>query len=121
MPGEFIEFKDDSLIGYEGEVTVEPYVESPRNWPCPSISRVIQGRVQIPNLSNDPIHLFRSQHIANICRVVNKSFSQSNIVFCAAVLRFKLSALSSTKPWLAVDLGAHASSRNLANSLFNDK
>ena len=39
-------------------------------WPSPSISRVIQGSIRIPNLGTDPIQISRIQHIAQIRRVI---------------------------------------------------
>ena len=36
----------------------------------PSITRVIQISIRIPNLSKEPVHILRSQHIAQIRRVL---------------------------------------------------
>ena len=72
LPGDFVEFKSDSLKDFEGEVAIEPHSSSLMygSWPSPSISRVINGTVRIPNNSNDPIPVKRSQHFAQIRRVV---------------------------------------------------
>ena len=61
MPGDFVEIYADELKSFNGEVAIEPRVESPLsgNWPEPSIS---QGTVQIPNLSYEPIILSKCQH-----------------------------------------------------------
>ena len=50
-PGEYIEIYSDNLSNYEGEIAIEPRTDSPLqgNWPAPSMSRVIQGTVRIPN------------------------------------------------------------------------
>jgi len=42
MPGEFIEVYADDLKPFNGEVSIEPRIESPLsgNWPKPSMSRV---------------------------------------------------------------------------------
>ena len=38
-----------------------------------SIARVIQGSVRIPNLTNEPVSITKSQHLAQIRRVVTPS------------------------------------------------
>ena len=71
MPGDFLEVTDKSLLGFEGEVSVEPHTdEVHQQWPLPIVSRAIQGRIRIPNLGSDPIQVARSQHIADIHRVL---------------------------------------------------
>ena len=75
MPGEFIEIQSRRLEQYEGEVTVEPTIQSLNGWPAPTISRVIQGRIRIPNLGTEPVLLSQSQPIANIRRVLNEQIS----------------------------------------------
>ncbi len=69
-PGEFIELKDTSLSSYEGNVSIEPRIDSPLlgSWPSPTISRVIQGVVRIPNDTTEPIYLARSKHFAQVHR-----------------------------------------------------
>ena len=69
MPDEFLEIESESLDGYEGEISIEPHIDSPAEWPTPAISRVIQGRVRVPNITGEPIKLSRSQHFALIRRV----------------------------------------------------
>ena len=69
MPGDYMEYEHKSLSNYEGEVAIEPHADSPSNWPQPSISRVIDGRLRIPNDSDAPIKLSKSQHFALIRRV----------------------------------------------------
>ena len=73
MPGEYIELEAECLKNYEGEVAIEPREDSPNNgsWPVPELSRVIQGRIRIPNDSPEPISLSRSQHFAQIRRVTD--------------------------------------------------
>ena len=72
-PGEFIEIQSPSLSEYEGEVLIEPRIDSPLQgkWPPPMISRVIQGTVRIPNDGAELIHLSKSEHFARIRRVVS--------------------------------------------------
>ena len=72
FPGDFVEMRDESLKILNGEIAIEPRMDSPAdgNWPLPSISRVINGTVRIPNTGNEPIQLKRSQHYAQIRRVV---------------------------------------------------
>ena len=71
MPGEFIEVHSKDLEHFDGEVSIEPRIESPRNglWPERSLTRVIQGSVRIPNLGDEPLVLKRSQQFAQIRRV----------------------------------------------------
>ena len=76
LPGEFVEIQSHDLQRFEGqEVSVEPRTESPQHgrWPERSLTRVIQGTVRIPNLSNEPVHIAKSQHIAQIRRVITPS------------------------------------------------
>ena len=75
MPGEYIEIYADELKSFDGEVAIEPHTESPLSgqWPIPSITRVIQGSVRIPNLTNEPVSITKSQHLAQIRRVVTPS------------------------------------------------
>ena len=71
FPGEFLEIQSDNLVGYNSEIAIEPRIDSPLegNWPAPSVSRVIDSTIRIPNLSNKPIKLSKSQHIAQIRQV----------------------------------------------------
>ena len=71
LPGEYLEVDSPELKSYEGEVSVEPRADSPLDgqWPDCNITRVIQGTVRIPNLTNEPIPLKRSMHIAQVRRV----------------------------------------------------
>ena len=68
-----MEISSDSLAEYEGEVSIEPRVDSPLEgcWPSPMISRVIQGTVRIPNDGVEPILLNKSGHLAQIRRVTS--------------------------------------------------
>ena len=70
-PGEFLEINNPSISNYEGEIAIEPRTDSPANgsWPPPTISRVINGTVRIPNETNSPVYVSKSQHIATIRRV----------------------------------------------------
>ena len=71
FPGDFIEIASPSLEHYEGEVAVEPRMDSPLQgrWPEPAISRVIDCTIRIPNHTGEPIHVTKAQHIAQIRRV----------------------------------------------------
>ena len=71
FPGEYLEIKCKSLIEYDGEVAIEPRADSPLNgsWPSPTVSRVIHNTVRIPNTTDEPIKLLKSQHIAQVCKV----------------------------------------------------
>ena len=71
LPGEFVEVQDDSLVNYEGEVCVEPCLDSVGEigWPQPHISRVVQGTIRIPNLSDNPVLLKTAEYFAQIRRV----------------------------------------------------
>ena len=71
MPGEFVEIQSKELCDFDGEVAIEPRIDSPLSgeWPSPQLSRVIQGTVRIPNDSDTPIRIAKNQHIAQIRRV----------------------------------------------------
>ena len=77
LPGEYLEVDSPELKSYEGEVSVEPRADSPLDgqWPDCNITRVIQGTVRIPNLTNEPIPLKRSMHIAQVRRVSSPDLS----------------------------------------------
>ena len=72
MPGEFVEIQSEELRNFDGEVAVEAHVSSPLsgNWPEPAITRVIQGTVRIPNAGQEPVQISKTQHIAQIHRVI---------------------------------------------------
>ena len=72
LPGEFMELHSNALYEYEGEVSIEPRIDSPVDgeWPQSHISRVIQGVVRIPNLSNKPVLINKAQHFADIRWVI---------------------------------------------------
>ena len=78
-PGEFVEVRNQSLSEYEGQVLIEPRVDSPLQgkWPPPMISQVIQGTVRIPNESAELIHLSKCKHFAQIRRVVSPTTLQT--------------------------------------------
>ena len=73
LPGEFLELEGGNIHSYEGEVAIEPRVSSPMagEWPPCSITRVINGTVRIPNNTNEPIHLHKAMHVAQIRRVTS--------------------------------------------------
>ena len=75
MPGEFVEIHSTELEHFNGEVSIEPRRESPLGgqWPERSLTRVIQGSVRIPNLGDEPLHISKSQQIAQIRRVTMPS------------------------------------------------
>ena len=79
LPGEYVEITNNDLLNFNGEVAIEPRTDFPRSdiWPSPSISRVIQGTIRIPNLSDEPIKLTKSQHIAQVRRVTSPDYSPS--------------------------------------------
>lgn len=67
-PGEYLEISDSGFDQYEGEVAIEPRIDSPLEgtWPKPSISRIIGGTLRIPNDTLEPVHVKKSQHLATI-------------------------------------------------------
>ena len=70
--GEYLGFSSQYLKEFDVKVLIEPHLASPLNGSCPipEISYVINGRVLIPNLTNDAILLSTLQHFAQICRVM---------------------------------------------------
>ena len=71
LPDEFIEYEHPTLTNFEGEVCIEPHTNSPSNWPQPALTRVIAGRIRIPNNTAEPVKLSKSQHFAMIRRVTS--------------------------------------------------
>ncbi len=72
-PGDYIEVSSPDLGDYEDqEISIEPRIDSPLrgSWPPPAVSHVIQGSVPIPNNSDEPIHISKCQHFAQIRRVI---------------------------------------------------
>ena len=62
FPGQLLEIYDNNLSNYEGEIAVEPHFDSSLNgeWPELCLSRVIQGTICIPNLTNEPAQISKS-------------------------------------------------------------
>ena len=79
LPGEYVEVDTPTLEPYNGEVAVEPRTDSPNDgcWPEPSITRVVEGRIRIPNNTSSPIHLKRQQHFAQMRRVTESQISST--------------------------------------------
>ena len=73
LPGEFVELRSEGYQRYEGEIALEPRVDSPLqgSWPECSITRVINGVVRIPNNTDEPIHLHKSSHLGHIRHVTS--------------------------------------------------
>ncbi len=71
LPGEFVELKSPDYQRYEGEVALEPRMDSPLNgtWPECAITRVINGVIRIPNNTEQLIELRKSAHLGHIRRV----------------------------------------------------
>ena len=67
-PGEKMDLACPDQYGCDGEVAVEPRCDSPSagQWPTPSFLKVVNGTVEIPNNTNNPIVVSKNQHIANI-------------------------------------------------------
>ena len=72
MPGEYVEFTPRTLHELDCEVAIEPHTpsSSQTDWIHPSISRVINGVVRIPNMTDEPIQIAKSQHLAHIHPVI---------------------------------------------------
>ena len=69
LPGEYIELTSNDLKDFDGEVTIEPHVSSKDKtepWIHPTVSRVINGIVRIPNENHDPVHIPKSQQLAHV-------------------------------------------------------
>ena len=68
-PGENIEFKSPELQELDCEVAIETHTHTPSHsqsdWIHPSISRVINVVVRIPNMIDKPMQIARSQHLAH--------------------------------------------------------
>ena len=99
FPGEFIEISSDQLSGYDNdEVSIEPRVDSPSqgSWPSPTISRVIQGSVRIPNQSSEPIKINKCQHFAQIRRVTTSEVLAS---ITTPVVSQSLPSLTKSTPY----------------------
>ena len=80
LPGEYVEITSPDLLNFDGEVAIEPRSDFPQSniSPSPSISRVVQGTIRIPNLSEEPIKLSKSQHIAQLRRVTTPDNSPAS-------------------------------------------
>ena len=79
-PGEYLEINDSEFMNYEGEVAIEPRIDSPLGgtWPKHSISRIIDNTLRIPNDTLEPVHVKKSQHIATIRKVTSPSPAPSS-------------------------------------------
>ena len=80
-PGDYLELDSEDIQKYEGEISVEPRSNSPMNgqWPECSLTRVIQGKIRIPNDTDEPIHVGKSAHLAQIRRVVSPAKVQDTV------------------------------------------
>ena len=72
MPGEYIEFKSPTLQKLDCEVPIEPHTPAHDRSDRihPSISRVINSVVRIPNMTNEPIQISKLQHLAHIHPII---------------------------------------------------
>ena len=79
LPGEYVELKSKDYQRYEGEIALEPRVDSPLEgkWPECAITRVIDGAVRICNNTDEAIHLQKSSHLGHIRHVASPSDSPS--------------------------------------------
>ena len=83
MPGEYLELEDKNLLEFDGEVTIEPHLIQPtsNSWIQPTISKVIDGTLRIPNLTDEPIRIPRSQHVAQIRPAINSEVTLNPTMF----------------------------------------
>ena len=72
-PGESLTLDCSELKDYDGDIALEPRMDSPAlgTWPQPSFVSVSKGLLSIPNLTNDPVAIKKNQHLGNLRRVVN--------------------------------------------------
>ena len=70
-PGEFVEVDLPGDIPSDCDYALEPRIDSPvnkhtskdsRQWPPPSIVSSVAGKIRIPNLFSEPLHLKRNEH-----------------------------------------------------------
>ena len=70
-PGEFVEVDLPGDIPSDCDYALEPRIDSPvnkhrlkdsRQWPPPSIVSSVAGKIRIPNLFSEPLHLKRNKH-----------------------------------------------------------
>ena len=88
-PGDYLEVSSADLTDYDDqEVAIEPRVDSPMqgSWPSPTITRVIQGAIRIPNHTDQPVRVAKCQHFTQIRRVVS-SEALSSFSTAASVVR----------------------------------
>ena len=89
---------------------MEPRSDSPQGgrWPAPSVTRVINGSVRIPNMSNSPIFLSKNQHFGQINRVVCvESISSTSSAVNSVIIR-KNPQLNKSNPYsdtISIDPG----------------
>jgi len=72
-PGEYLEINDSDFSKYEGEIAIEPRIDSPLDgtWPKHAISRIVGGTLRIPNDTSEPVHVKKSQHLATVRKVTS--------------------------------------------------
>ena len=72
MSGDYVEFKYKDLQQFDGEVAIEPHSSFSKfkSWVEPTISRVIEGTLGIPNLKDEPVQIQKAQHIAQIRPII---------------------------------------------------
>lgn len=71
-PGESLDVPCADLSCFDGEVAIEPRIDSPANglWPEPCFVAVEKGILSIPNKSDEPICVKKNQHLGNVRQLV---------------------------------------------------
>ena len=72
ISGDYVEFKCKDLQQFDGEVATEPHssFSKSKSWVEPTISRVIEGTLRIPNLKDEPVQIQKAQHIPQIRPII---------------------------------------------------
>ena len=87
-PGEFIEVDLPGDIPSDCDYALEPRIDSPVNehtskdssqWPTPSIVSSVAGKIRIPNLSSEPLHLKRNEHFCQAHPVFTPSCEHETV------------------------------------------
>jgi hypothetical protein len=85
LPGDYLELPTPADLPSDGIIAVEPRCDTSNpDWPLPSITSSVDGKIRLVNTSLEPVSLSKHQHIAQIRHtcdpmdIVNVHFTHSH-------------------------------------------
>lgn len=67
LPGDYIELPTPAGMFSDSVIAIEPRCDNPHlDWPLPSITSSVDGKIRLVNASDEPVSLLKHQHIAQV-------------------------------------------------------